>query len=283
MALGITGLAGCGGSQSAAKAATGSGTTGGGQVLDVSHALALAADSTRSMDSARTSLVEKVGGVTITGSGLASWKPLAMDITMHMPAAAGSAGGATEVRMVNGVMYMNMQNLPTAQAFGGKHWLKMDLAALAQQQGGASAQMLGNMSSQSGHDPAQSVALITSSPGVKRIGTETVDGVQATHYQGTVDVAKLDQSSLGGLTASQRSQLEQQLTQSGVSSLTVDVWVDSRNLPVRMHEAGQAAKGPMDVTADYSDYGTPVNVQVPPASDTVDMAAMMKQAGAGAS
>jgi hypothetical protein len=131
-----------------------------------------------------------------------------------------------------------------------------------------------------GQDPTQSVGLITDSGDVKEVGKETVDGVATTHYRGTVDVAELGEKQGGGMTAEQRKQFETQMTKLGVGTMDIDLWVNADNRPVRVHETGSTAKGPLDIVVDYSDYGTPLRVQAPPASDTLDMAAMLKDLGA---
>ena len=58
------------------------------------------------------------------------------------------------------------------------------------------------------------------------------EGEKTTHYAGTVAVADLvDKNS--SLTASQLDDLKEQLTQAGVTTETVDIWVDDRDLLVK--------------------------------------------------
>jgi hypothetical protein len=190
-----------------------------------------------------------------------------MDMTMTMPQMAAQIGGSGSIRMMMSgtTMYMDLGDAAAAK-LGGKHCMKMDLSKAA---GGAG---LSGLNSGSGNDPATQLALFTSSGDVKRVGTETVDGVQATHYAGTVDLAKL-----AGNDNAQLKSLLSQTSKIGLSSLTLDLWVNDQNLPVKIHESSPASSSvQFDVTVDYSDYGTtPVVVTPPPASDTNDLSGMV--------
>jgi hypothetical protein len=205
-----------------------------------------------------------------------SWKPIAMDMTMTMPQLAAQFGGDGSMRtlMSGTTMYMNMGDA-TAAKMGGKHWMKLDLSSL-----GASGQaMADQMNSNSSNDPATQLKLFTSSGDIKRVGQETVNGVQATHYSGSVDLAKL-----AGQQDSSLKSLLAQSTKLGLTSMNLDLWVNDQGLPVRMHEATPpTATAQFDVTADYSDYSTtPVTVTAPAADDTNDLGAMMKGIAGGA-
>ncbi|WP_055588937.1 hypothetical protein [Peterkaempfera griseoplana] len=293
LVVGLTGLVGCsstgsGASGSSTKAAGDGGAKGAGApAVDVSKALGLVAKSTDSASSARMRMVERVPKVgTITASGVMSWKPLSMDLTMDTSGIAGaSQAGAGSLRMVmtGQVMYMNM-GAKAAASLQGKHWLKMDLAAVAKSQGGAGQQMLDQLNKQSGQDPTQSVGLITGSGNVKQVGRETVDGVSTTHYRGTVDITSLaeKQGSLGSMTATQRKQFETQMTKLGVKTMNIDLWANDQKRPVKVHETAQTANGPLDIVVDYSDYGTPVHAVAPPASDTLDLSRLLNNANRAA-
>lgn len=120
---------------------------------------------------------------------------------------------------------------------------------------------------------------------VKKVGKEDVRGVSATHYSGTVDVAALTAKN-SELDADQLEQLKKQLSDAGITTETVDIWVDDNDLLVKKTERGEMKTGELNSTVYYSDYGTKVSVERPPADDTVDFAELLKQqqaAGAGAS
>jgi hypothetical protein len=101
---------------------------------------------------------------------------------------------------------------------------------------------------------------------VHEVGEERVEGRRATHYSGTVEVGDVTDAGL-------RKQLEQ----AGVATETVDIWVDDRDLLVKKVEKGRTATGEYSQTAYYSDYGTEVAVEAPPARDTADFSELLRQ------
>nr|WP_134006872.1 hypothetical protein [Streptomyces sp. 846.5] len=233
-------------------------------VLSVADALSLTTRKTADYTSYRervTMVVPKAGSFTMTGSG--SREPLRIDATMtgaQLPEAVHLLlSGTTE--------YIN-RGAAGARAWGGKHWLRIDLSA----QGAAGKAIADSINKSSGsQDPSTSVKLLTSSGQVKRVGTETVDGVATTHYFGVVDLKKLAGSDADLKASADRA------AQEGVSTESVDMWINDQNLPVKFHVTAMTSQGAEEVTIEYSDYGnTPVAITVPPSSDTQDLATLAK-------
>lgn len=107
-------------------------------------------------------------------------------------------------------------------------------------------------------DSANPAAYAAYLKGITRLtdeGVQTVDGVQTRHYSVTVDAAKM----LAGNPAFQG----QSAASLGVPRIVKgDVYVDSKNLPVKMTVSmGKVAS----FEAHFSRYGEPVSVQAPPA------------------
>ncbi|MGW4911219.1 hypothetical protein [Streptomyces sp. NPDC004270] len=153
-----------------------------------------------------------------------------------------------------------------ARQLGGKHWIKYPYAYLATLGGGSGAMMTDLMRHTT---PNQSVRLLLASGDVRRTGEEQVSGVHATHYSGTVSVSDL----------SGESELRDQLTQAGVGTETVDIWVDDKDLLVKKVEKAATPNGAMTQTAYYSDYGVKVTAERPPAGDTEDFRTLLKKQG----
>ncbi|MCX4845982.1 hypothetical protein [Streptomyces sp. NBC_00893] len=169
-----------------------------------------------------------------------------------------------------------------AKQTGGKHWINYSYADLAKMAGASGEAMKQQMQNTT---PDQGVKSLLASGDVKKVGKEDVRGVSATHYSGTVDVAALTAKN-SELDADQLEQLKKQLSDAGITTETVDIWVDDNDLLVKKTERGQMKTGELNSTVYYSDYGTKVSVEQPPAADTVDFAELLKQqqgAGAGAS
>ena len=83
-------------------------------------------------------------------------------------------------------MYMQSP-LFTSQLPGGKTWMKIDL-----QKAGSKLGL--DYSSLMSQNPASALDRLKAAGSVKSLGTETIDGVQTTHYQVTnLDISKLPQ------------------------------------------------------------------------------------------
>ncbi|MFE1269491.1 hypothetical protein [Streptomyces sp. NPDC058758] len=281
----VAGLAGC--DDGDAKAA-------GKALADPLQALTAAYEKTSAAKSAKFRMTMEVEGTgadagTITMTGVQGWDPTLMDVTMSGGAfAAGkSAGGPDKMRMImrDDVMYMDMGEKQAAQ-MDGKRWIKMDLAGLAEESGDASLQQLTQgMGGSTNQDPAQQLAILLESPGIKHVGPEKVEGVDTEHYKGSVsmdEVLKNDKS-FKGMTAEQRKSFTATLEKSGVEGYDTELWVDQNGYPAKMIVDMEMPQGAVKLTAFYSDYGTQAAVEAPPAGETVDFLEMMKgMSGEGA-
>ncbi|HEY7630122.1 MAG TPA: hypothetical protein VH817_05455 [Thermoleophilaceae bacterium] len=176
---------------------------------------------------------------------------------------------ATEI-LDGTVFYMRMP-LFDGKLPGDKKWMKIDIAKT----GKALGLNLGSLS-QPGQDPSQQLAYLRTVSGAKKVGTETIRGVQTTHYHG---VAKLDDypellpenERAGARAAIQR--LEKLI---GSNSYPVDAWVGKDGLLRRMKftmnmDVGQTGQSiTMGIQEDLSNFGTPVDVTPPASRDVYD-------------
>lgn len=122
----------------------------------------------------------------------------------------------------------------------GKSWIKVNLKT-AGKAGGV------DLSSLLSEDPTQALdSLQKNLTGVTKVGTAQVHGVSATHYKATV-------AKTAGTTAA------------GV----YDVWVGDDGYIYRVRTT-VAGAGAVTATSNLFDFGKPVTVTVPPASETVD-------------
>jgi hypothetical protein len=92
------------------------------------------------------------------------------------------------------------------------------------------------------------VDLIKASKKVEKLGSEEIRGVTTTHYR-----AHLDEMKLGA---------------DGDSSVAVEAWIDEQGLPRRVR-VPSGGDGDAAAVADLFDFGVPVDVEVPPASEIV--------------
>lgn len=233
-------------------------------------ALRAAERSTEEAASARVRSVTVMGSqLSVKGDGAIGWGA-GLEGTMTITYTGGTVAdtmrelGVTsmEARYLADAYYARMGEKFAAR-LGGKHWVRYayeDLKAV-----GGGANFADQMRSTT---PDQSVKLLLDSDDVREVGVEQVDGQAATHYSGTVRVEDVSDA-----------ELKTQLERAGVTTETVDIWVNDRNLLVKKVEKSRTATEQVTQTAHYSDYGVKVSVKRPPASDTEDFTSLLKSQG----
>jgi len=274
VAAALTGVAACGSSGGDGDGKSGSDT------LSPIAALRSIQDKTDNADSA------KVEGKTVMGTqmsmdmkGVMGWKDgVTGEVTATLTDGAAAdqmeqLGQSTiDYRYLPDAYYANMGDKFASQS-GGKHWIEYDYATLAEMGGAAGEAFKDQMQNTT---PNQSVKMLLASGDVKRVGEDSVRGTKATHYSGTVDVADLTGKNTD-LDAGQMSELKKQFKQAGMSTEKIDIWVNGDDLLVKKTEKADMKTGSFSQTVYYSDYGTPVSTEKPPAGDTMSFKDLMKQ------
>jgi len=236
------------------------GCSGGGLALDP---VASAADRTLGKQTGRFEMAVKVdipqlGRTTIMGTGTFSNPDQSMQMTMDVPG-FGTSTSSMQLRMLYPVVYMHVPTFPLPN---GKSWIKVDLRRALQKVGMNLPQPGGTQS------PTDALAQLRGSRNATKLGTDTIDGVTATHYRVKVD---LDEA-LARATPQQRKALQQlagTARRQGIDVVPkhVDVWVGDDGLVRRFDERfGRVGS----VAMTFSDYGTPVQIEAPPADETID-------------
>ncbi|TPQ19761.1 hypothetical protein [Streptomyces sporangiiformans] len=280
----LTGVAACSGSDSpkgsrggdkAADDKAGDGTNKAGPIA----ALRSVEKNTDNADSAKVESTTTMGTMMsmkadgalgwddgITGTVTITYTGGTMSDTMRQ---LGST--SMEARYLPDAYYAKMGD-KFAEQSGGKHWIRYAYDDLTDLAGGSGAYLRDQMQNTT---PNQSVKLLLASGDVKKVGEEKVRGQNTTHYSGTVDVADLAGRN-SNLTKDQLADMKRQLEHAGVTTETVDIWVNDDDLLVKKTEKGELATGSMSSTAYYSDYGVEVSAEEPPASDTADFKDLMR-------
>ncbi|MDB1087504.1 hypothetical protein PJ985_07985 [Streptomyces sp. ACA25] len=263
-----------------------------------SVAEALLASATKSKEATSVSfettmtVSEDAESFSFTMAGGLSWDPVAMDVTLDMGdmmALMGESGPSElHVRWVDDVMYMGGSVFE--EPLDGKQWAKFDLAVAAEEMNDAELDQLMSRVDEMSQSPAEQLAMMLESPDVEWKGEEELDGVATNRYRGVLATDELDEDSFELLTPEERREAEELidgLTEAGVEEIEVDVWVDERDYPVRIDMAMSAA-GQAEIlySTRYSDYGSSLTVEHPPAAEVVDVGELdgagMWGGGAGA-
>ncbi|WP_260867250.1 hypothetical protein [Streptomyces sp. SAJ15] len=257
--------------------AGGGNSTGGDKVGPAAgnalSALQNVSEHTRKQNSAKVEGTTQMGPATTSMKGQMDWSD-GMRATMTIIQTGGAVSGTPmdkkpmEARYTPDAMFVNLGDALAADPkAGGKHWMKYDYATLAKQ-AGASGKFLQDQMQNT--DPARAVQLLVATGKVKSMGEEKVRGIDTTHYTGTVKVADLAKMQSKDLTEQDLKSLQEQLQQAGMETETIDVWVDENDLLLKKRERADSTSGAYDSTVYYTDYGTDVSVEEPPAGDTMN-------------
>lgn len=249
-------------------ASTACGTEAARKTADaVSHADAIMVALTRASDKASklgsaevetTTVIVAAGGKPVSMDGTYSWGDgAALDVEMDTKNAQMQSlqdDPTLTMKMVDGAYYYEVDPQPSGP-LKGKHWMRIDVSAVVGESGANSIA--------DNADPTAGLRYIGASKDVKNFGEETVRGKKATHYRGSVGAKQVNAS---GLTAQEKKAAVNSLKASG-GEMTLDIWVDGKDLPVRVKQSG----GGMTVTMDFLKFGAIKPITAPPAADTGDL------------
>ncbi|MFE9856777.1 hypothetical protein [Streptomyces sp. NPDC005780] len=293
VAAALTSVGACGGSDdgSTSKAKGKDASSGSGVVkTDAIAALLDVQKKTGAASSAKVEGTMTVGSaMSMKQSGALDWSD-GVSGSMEITYTGGAMADTMKKAGGNGTMqaryfkdgYAADMGEAMAQQTGGKRWISYSYEDLAELGGASGAAMKDQMQNTT---PDQGVKSLLASGDVKEVGKEQVRGVDTTHYSGTVDVAELT-AKTSKLDADQLAALKKQLNDAGITTETVDIWVDENDLLVKKSERGQMKTGELNTTMFYSDYGTKVSVERPSAAETIGFKELLQQqqgATAGAS
>ncbi|WP_186777947.1 hypothetical protein [Streptomyces salinarius] len=230
-------------------------------------ALTRATDRTEELGSAEvrtTTTLEAAGGQPVSMDGTYSWGDgAAMDVEMDTAAAQMSAlqdDPTTRVIMVDGAYYYDVDPQPNGP-LAGKEWMRVDVAAVTGEAGAD------NMAANA--DPTAGLRYLAASSEVENLGEETVLGKETTHYRGSVGAEHIEKSKL---TEAEKKAAITALEANG-GKMTCDIWVDGKDLPVRMSQTGAG----MTVNMDFVKFGATKEITAPPAAETGDLSEQVRE------
>jgi hypothetical protein len=261
---------------SKSPAASGGGTTGATSAVTLAARSAATATSVSGTVSVQASANGTAAAGTPSGtSGAASiagtfterLRPsVEASADLSWVSAGGKAlpGGISEV-FTPTTVYIKAPAL-TKQLHQSKPWVSVSVATLTH---GALANLGQTLSSPSDNGPLTEAQLLNGATTVHQAGATTLNGVKVTEYTGTINLAKAAAS----MTGSSRSTLEQQIKAAGLTTATFTVWVDGQHVARKavINEDGKTFKE--TVTTTITTVNQPVNISVPPASQTTPVPA----------
>jgi hypothetical protein len=216
--------------------------------------------------------------LVLTGEGAFDFKKKVGSMTIDM-SALGLPGASGKVPMVldGEVFYIK---LPSVFGLGPKPWLKVDLSTLGDQAG----LDLSGLQQVGGSDPTSALNYLqgVSEDGITKVGDEKIRGVDTTHYKATIDLEKAKAQ----VDESLHDDYDKIIEQLGRSTFPADVWVDGDNLVRKMRVSLRPASeqndaAPVTITQELYDFGTDVEVEVPPADQVGEFSSLLSGLAGG--
>ena len=260
------------------------GATGGGTAVSTLKVgpLAKAAAVTEQAHTAEFSMTMKFGGTPSASNPVLGSSPSAhgaLDFTSHRGSFDYDIPGVGQFHAVvdGATVYADIPQL--APVLGGKQWLSVDLDTIGK---AAGVSGMSGLEQTSSSNPADYLSYLRGAGDVQTLGQEIVGGATTTHYHAVVDLDRAAQS----LPVAQQATIRQVIGLAGTATFPADVWVDAAGLVRQVRFAFDyshspqpkvAAVGSMQVTVDYSNFGAPVSVTVPPASQVESFSDLLAQ------
>jgi len=241
--------------------------------LTGSDVLALARGAEGKMAALKSSKVDVTLSMSVSGHDLGGTGTGAFDYVKRdgsLSITIDPVGTLHEVMTPDGI-YMQLpeseRSAMEAQT-GGKSWIEISFSSISKQAG---VDLSSLMQQSGGQDPASSLRMLGEAGDFHLVGTESVRGVETTHYAGTVDIASVLRSKSTDSAATDRL-----LQQYSSTDVPVDMWLDADGVARRMSQTlPLKTPGTMKMTIEFYAFGTPVTVTVPPASDVFDAASLL--------
>ncbi|GAA3028424.1 hypothetical protein GCM10020229_44880 [Kitasatospora albolonga] len=209
------------------------------------------------------------GAVAQGGGGSFAWaQPGGIDLVLAQP-----DGAQARLRSTGGSVWVGAPE-QTAALVGGKPWMKVDPNA---KPGGT--QVLAGGEDARGLvvlarvlDPSVALAAGAGSPGLTKVGVESVDGQEAVHFRATGVADAL----VNGLTEDQKRQALADLGRNGGA---LDLWINGRNELVQLRAADLTPSRAGEMTVRYGELGRAPQVAAPLATDVFEVADLLKGFG----
>jgi hypothetical protein len=137
-------------------------------------------------------------------------------------------------------------------------------------------------------DPGQLVDYVHAAEATERLGEETVNGVRARHYRGTIELDDVVRNAPRAERPGVEANLDVVRRGTGKDRLPIDVWIGDQALIHRIRLVYDFKRNPetgagrlnlkLIATADLSDFGRRVVARPPPESNVVTVAELVDAA-----
>jgi hypothetical protein len=221
--------------------------------------LRAAPEATVDSGAAKVSYTIEVAGETMEMDGVADLASNVFAIEVPVP----GAGESMQVMTVGTTMYMSLPEEGRVGLDVDTPWVSVDL----ERAGEAASGIAGSFGS---NDPAESLSALegVSEDGIENLGTESVRGVETTHYRATVDLGEALENA-GEIV--DREAFERYLEELGDETARYDIWLDAdgviRKMGYDMPMAGVNAV----IAVEFYDFGEAELPAIPAPSEVTDI------------
>lgn len=182
-----------------------------------------------------------------------------------------SKEGKTRILYAKDGLYVHAPDKQLAAQADGKEWMKLGYKDLESSYGQSFRQLA---DTQKDVDPRPGLREMAAT--ARRVGAETVNGVATDHYVAQVPV----EVAVKEAPAEQREALRERFAQLGAKEYTVDLGLGQQDqLPRRIKTVISMGGKQATILMGFSDYGIPVEVTPPPASEVMDLGQMLRELG----
>ncbi len=249
-------VAGCSGESE--ESGSSSGAASGSAVADTAAKTAAASPAS----------VEITGTLTPTGSDPTSTKiEGAVDGETGNVTLTPSVGGAAAVTKIahDGTVFY-IQPAAGAEIPQGKKWVKIDIAQFS-----PGTRDLSGLLQFLQSDPIRLLGFVAAGmENPENVNTEDVNGVETTHYRGTVD-AKQGAEAMTDL----GEPFTQLVAEADFTEFTADLWIDedgvTRRLIYEIPNSAAAGGGTAKTTIEFVDFDDGIEIEVPSDDDAYDL------------
>lgn len=197
-------------------------------------------------------MTEVLGGPgdTISGTVVEQLKPtLLLSMTLNV-----TSGGAAETLggiITSKAMYVHSSAVPQSAS---RQWIEIPFSVL-NGSGSSLAQLFKSLSK---INPTRQAEVFAAARNVRKVGTQVIDGVQATHYSGTV----LPSAALAVLPPSLRKALAPALKED-TGDIRFNMWIDAQGHVRKLLDTQTVNGQTITTTVAFSAINQPVHITVP--------------------
>jgi hypothetical protein len=240
------GLTACGGGGGSGGDGNKSGA-GASQPKDARAALAAAAKKTGEQNSYKT---RQSGSSSEDGVTDMAWQrtPFYSSMQVHGKKTKDNPSGETYLVDTADGAYTKTDRIP------GKDWFKMDPSSDKKTDRSRSRGLL-----------TEFFGALNATGSAKWVGAEQIGGQPTDHFQGTVNIAELAKYQGPAMDKDSHDWYVDVMRKGGKDQAVIDLWIGKDDLVAKSQEVSSGKKGQERIVEEYSEYGTSLKAEIPPA------------------